>query len=686
MNRVFIFGLIALFGFSGESFSQVPVIKELLETGPMQRRDLSIPGSRIVINPYHYNKPGSEQVSTYTNRATLPLNIAYLLGTNNLEPRFGRQVQDMLVLFKKEGSGLQQASSYETSWAPHELGFSASYADGVKLTGTDFFFDENTVLRTLESVATGNYVIGGRIRGAATYHEAKNVMTVHHPNGFTYGIACNRLLKNIRYYASENDLKKEENPLPGSEGAAWWAAEINNVDKAVIGVTIQLQTVKELSLINMVKKAATDNSASRALQRQARFWNRFLSEKVPHPLSFELTAVPAKGVTANDVRLAYYKAWVFLAQSVMKPDPAFPYWQIVTGKPSMWDEGHSKAPFSASWESFVGMQLYRYIDPAVCWSALKGLLSLVDEQGMLGGESLPSKKAETAWALYAQTHDKKSLREVYPAIKRYLNWRITQPRWIHKDATRPENKDAEFVVAALKDIQFARQIAAALSLSEEATEWNRKYDAFYQQYLQWFWSTPNALPVQHYATDKRRGGHPVQITTGLYIDELSGSYLDGMMRLFYDYYNSSRLFAGFNAPKYPDVNYTVYGLINKGHLPAAKGVLESNIRDIVSTGPFFAESYSNAGDRPLPAGVRPSLFGMASLIDFVLLKNNFFYQKGEPALVNLFNNRSGIEGICIGKKRLNIMHEQDSHVLNIAGSYAGKKAVLTDSTKIVVVK
>ena len=132
-----------------------------------------------------------------------------------------------------------------------------------------------------------------------------------------------------------------------------------------------------------------------------------------------------------------------------------------------------------------------------------------------------------------------------------------------------------------------------------------------------------------------------------------------MLGLFYKYYDTELPFAGFDAAKYPDMNYTVYGLIDKNKVTLARNLLEANIRDIVLTNSVFAETYRNGK----PSGVRPSIFGMASIIDFVLLKNNYFYQKGEPHVVNLFNTTSGVDGLCIRGKKLNVHHNSGETVI-----------------------
>ena len=44
-------------------------------------------------------------------------------------------------------------------------------------------------------------------------------------------------------------------------------------------------------------------------------------------------------------------------------------------------------------------------------------------------------------------------------------------------------------------------------------------------------------------------------------------------------------------------------------------------------------------------------------------ENNYFYQKGEPHVVNLFNTTSGVDGLCIRGKKLNVHHNNGETVI-----------------------
>lgn len=649
--------------------AQVPSCSDLKETGGLQRRDLSTIGSRMVINPYDFNvSPVKVTPSVYSNSPAIPLNIGYLTAHNSYketEKRFGREYKGVLEIRNRKDNGpLTEAVEFETAWYPHALSFCADYGGGNKISGNDYFYNDCTVIRAIEFNEKGKYILSGLIKGKSGF-DSKSKTILINSSDCKYAIGIGGLNeKYLRYYESSDDLKMQQNELQTADGARYWSYEINKRGNIYIAVSFLLASESDRELIDRTKEALSNKNARRAYERQLAFWNEFLKIRIPHPLNFNLSAVDAKGVSDRDIKDAYYKAWVLLAQNVLMPESAvYPYYQIVTGKASLWDEGHGSAPFSAAWESFVAMQLFAYVDVDIAWSSLKGMLSLVDSGGMLGGESLPSRKAFTAWTLYELSGDKESLKEVYPAIIRYLNWRITHPRWIYNGMTSENEKDAEFVVSAIHDMEYVIKIAGELGDDDAWAEWQKKRNDFIDKYKEWFWKTPQELPVQHVNHYKGRDTNPIQITTGLCIDELGGDYLESMLGLFYKYYDTNNSFAGFDAPKYPDIDFTVRGLLRKRKTVLAKGLMEATIRDIIRTNTVFAETYTN-DKLPLPGGVRPSIFGMAEIIDFVLIKNGYMFTNGTPSLINLYSNdRMGVDHIFYRGKYYNIQYEADCKVI-----------------------
>ncbi|HEY3284156.1 MAG TPA: hypothetical protein VGN26_17945, partial [Armatimonadota bacterium] len=363
--------------------------------------------------------------------------------------------------------------------------------------------------------------------------------------------------------------------------------------------------------------SASPDGFRRALRRSEALWNRWLA-KVPRPADFTLRQVDAKGVTPEAIRGTYYRAWVFLLGNLLPPMPenGYRFPQYSCGKPSLWPEGHPKASSSAQWESMIEMQLMALVDPTSAWDAYEGLMSLVDEQGTLGGEGLPSRHAQTAWVLYSLTGDRERLRRVYPAMKRLLLWKAADPRWIFKGSTAPGQKDSEFVVHALLDLGYARRITEALGLPAEASLWETKQRALAEDYRRWFWVEPRGLPYRLY--DERsgqrgdRGGSWTLQGLSLPPEILSPSQRDSLLA------NLRRLWSDIpflfpNLTKHPTYTLALRGVWRYGKPKEAVAMAETAMRDVVRAGEF-AETYTQSVT-PRPGGVQPSVFGAALLID-----------------------------------------------------------------------
>ncbi len=668
------------------SANAVPKSRDLKETGVNQRRDLSLPGSRIVINFFHFNSKLS--AVQYSNRPTIPLNVAYLTTQRNEDgvPRFCRAVPDLLMLLKNTGP-LETALtdslnalpvSYETEWMPHALPFSASYADGSQIKGTDYLYDEKTIIRKISFEGkNGKYYLAGKLHTytgkKGTVHARRGAVVVR-DNNINYAVAVNCPTDRVEFNSDTWSVPFDATLLPGKE--------------LIISVAFADKDESDERLLQRVNKPFEKNDVDLAFINREKYWDEFL-RKLPHPQNFNLTSVDAKGVTSEKLREAYYKAWVFTAQNMLPEDPeVFPYPQICAGKASLWDEGEVRAPFSASWESLFGIQFYAFIDPQTAWKAFKGMMSLVDQDGMLGGESLPSRKAQTAMVLYQLTGDRESLNEIYPALKRYMNWRIKITHWVFKENLPDENrKDANFAFSALIDMEHLHDIARILKLKKDADEWDVKRETLLRNCQQWFWETPTSLPEENYhiKTGKRSWGGTLWISPGLYVKGLKGDYLNGLLRRYTNEYKPDQGFAGYAMPKYPDISYTIYGLIKLGQLEKALGLLEVTLRDIVRSNTVFAEQY--IGSTLQPDGVRPSLFGSSSIIDFCLLMNGYKYDRGVPAGVILREGEGGVIHLPVKGKILNISIKDKAGSIRAWGSCLGTaKTFKAEKGEIIEIK
>ena len=547
------------------------------------------------------------------------------------------------------------ADRYETEWAPHELAFRAVYGDALALKGRDAFYSRNTVCRSIactQASADADIILGGRYTGEVAYDPSLGMLVVADSR---YSCAI-RLLgeptDEIVYYADYCDYLTGTRPLQEPPPFGYWQMRIEPARYIGEGLHLlvafpgPLETVEVLvrELGAMSPGESPRQHIAERRQQHERFWDGFL-DKVPAPSRFSLDHVSPQGITPEQVEAQYYKAWIFLASNVLEvsPEAGYPYPQLCCGKPSLWGSGAHEAPYSAAWESLFAIQLYAYIDPDVAWEAFKGLMSLVDASGMLGGESLPSRKAQTAMILYELTGDLASLRSVYPSIRSYLRWRVDNPRWILGAINDPHSKDSEFVVSALIDISYFMQIAQLLGIEEEIPLWQETYTALLQDYKAWFWDTPGGFPHQYYdvATGIRKPGCTSWVLTGVHLPSLEAPYADSLIRRFQAEFDPSKPFGGLAYPKHPDVSFDIYGLIRLGYAEEARQLIEVCIRDVTKSG-FFAEQY-DVEDIPHPTGVRPSIFGCAQLIECVLLKNGYRLELGKPYRMDMFEEQGLVE-------------------------------------------
>jgi hypothetical protein len=547
------------------------------------------------------------------------------------------------------------AIRFETEWAPHELAFQAVYRNQMTLEGRDYFYSTNTVCRSItcaQEASGADIILGGRYTGQLTYDPGLAMLVVK-DRRYTFAI---RLLgehvEGMVYYANYCDYLSGTRALEEPPQYGYWQTRIKSVRSTGEGIHLlvsfpgPLETaeslVRDLSASSL--RASVNERLAEKREQNERFWNGFL-KKVPSPSLFSLDHVPSKGVTPGQTEEQYYKAWIFLASNVLdvSPEAGYPYPQLCCGKPSLWGSGAHEAPYSAAWESLFAIQLYAYIDPDLAWEAFKGLMSLVDPTGMLGGESLPSRKAQTAMILYELTGDINALRSVYPSIRSYLRWRVDNPRWILGSINNPNSKDSEFVVSALIDISYFIRMAELLGMQDEIPIWQETYAELLQNYKAWFWDAPGGFPNQYYdtATGARNPGWTSWVLTGVYLPSLETPYAESLINRFLGEFDPSKPFGGLAYPKHPDINFDIYGLIQLGFLEEARQLVEVCIRDVTMSG-FFAEQY-DVEDKPHPTGVRPSIFGCAQLIECVLIKNGYRLENGKPYRMNLFHEQGLVE-------------------------------------------
>jgi len=573
----------------------------------------------------------------------------------------------------------REASACRTEWTPHQLKFFAQFPETLLLDdhGTsipqpagiearDLLLDENTVLRRLQIPESASWwSLAGRYKGYANWGEDCRTLTIESTT-YTAAIALsyNVRASNAVFYDSLLPLLAGDpgSSVPTSQNG-YWAIDLTTDGQGhkSISVGISFAPAGDLGQAADAARAAVAADFDELSTARERWWDDYLA-RVPRPLQFDIRSVDPLGVSADDVRKAYYKAWAFLGANSLPvmPETNFHFRQVPAGKPSMWQDGHPRARATASWDSLFAMQLQAYTEPDLAWEAYEGLMTLVDETGRLGGESLPSRKAQTAWILHEVTPQPERLARVYPHLKRHLLWEHDNPRWIHKQHDFADEKDADFVVSLIIDMGHMARIAEALQNLEDVAFWRTKADKLFANYKRWFWKTPDATPVQIYfaGSERRALGNGLWVLSGLALPELQKSpELDGMWRLFDRIYRPDHTFGNFYLPKYPEMNFLVTGLLQRNRATEAAQIANICVRDVTRAN-MFAEQYG-IGAFPDPDGVRPSAFGAALLIDMLWLKNGVRMDLGRPLPVKLPGECGGVANLQVRGQELTFVYPGD---------------------------
>lgn len=668
---------------------------ELEMTGPGQFRWLTVKNSRIVLNPYDFKESTTEVQQS--DAPELPLAAGYFAhNTVAILP-------DLLFVYGRgkgssggtqSGEGLVASVKHRIAWRPYALDFDASWSSGTRIQGFDVFHDANSVTRLIRVSDTpigspdgAEIVVGGAYDGDPAFDQSNGVLTITGTE-MSYAIALGAG-RTVRYYATRPDLQAPGPELehPGDHG--YWAVDLAGTDQA-IGIGFAYRG-EDADVAARAQQASTLSGAD-ADRTSRRDDIGTMLDRVPRPKSFALPDVPSNGVTAKDVQIAYYRAFTFFQLNVLPPAPevGYDYPQVATGKPSAWNFGADDARASASWDSLLAIQYYAYVDPETAWLSFQGLMSLVDSEGRLGGESLPSRKAQTAWILYAVTGDRQRLSSVYAQLRRYLLWAEANPRWILGDYDVADEKDLEFVASLLVDFDYARQIADVLGNTSDAAFWQHHRAALLARCTSWFFPGGGEILQHHYTNHSNgdSGGNTLWVTTALHVRGLGGSERKSLLKRFDSAFDPKKPLCGWYDPdvKAPDVTYTAYGLIDVGRATTASEFVQGMLRGIVASR-SFAEVYSiDANRTPIGTGVRPSTFGPFNIIDFVWILNGFRGDYGQPAFIILPTTDGGIDGLhTLGVQYSYQANAKEGQVIASGPAiHGGKRSVLRASVGKVV--
>lgn len=490
------------------------------------------------------------------------------------------------------------AVSFSRRWHPTVLSTAAEFPGKSAAVLTDRIVSPHTVERRLRYRSSAGLVLAGRC-DAATFSPNGDLRLCADGVSFKLTISTHPAL---RFYPDALAFFSGRGTTVPDAQTRFWSAELPPC-AADDGLSLRF-----------TEDAAPAEAIQTARERRRSF-ARWL-EQVPAPRRFSTGAL-SDSPSPETARRAYYTAWAQLWADILPAGKAGgSAGCITTGKASLWAYGAPETPYAASWETFYGLMLLSYPDPEHAWDMYLSYMRQTDENGMLGGESLPSIKARTARQLYSRLPDRKRLSEVLPALERYLQWRLRNLRWIYLNRTpNREEKDLDFAVAALVDISHLIAICRELSLEDKAVFWEERAGWLFHNFSNWFFA-PGAAPAQYYYSDsgRREAGIPLVVTKALCLPQLLADQRQALLTLFDSVFDPNLPFGGFSHVKMENMSYTLHGLWISGRQDTARQLAAITVRDIIRSG-FFAEEYLLSGADALPSGVRPSLFGCTLLID-----------------------------------------------------------------------
>lgn len=621
-------------------------------------------------------------------------------------------------------SGLTTASGVDYAWTPADLTMTGHYDAGTVTTHE--FFDSERVdafVRTIDAQLQARTVIAaGAFEGSGTsYDAATHTITIRGTDA-TRSIALPETATPV-FYSSLLGLQSASGASAAPSGTTgYWAVELPGDAVSTIGVAWAVNAGSGFEA-DAPATSRADATAARSRQEASlahwqQFWDGYMA-RVPAVEDFSIQRVADGGVTAQQMEHFYYKAWVGLQMNVLPktPETGNQYTQVGTGKPSLWMHGTPGTRNVASWDSLLGMQQLVYTDPENSWQSFIGMMSSVSMTGAaptdtngvgtdsapvigaLKGESLPSRKAQTAWILYSVTGDRGRLESIADSLYANLVWSSHNMRWIYGSNNYTDERDSEFVASLIYDLKFGVRVADLLGDTDKAQQFASMITSLTHDYEQWFFPQTTAPNGQSYETVQKvyldhlqsgsgcpwsdasqadyyneagqcvKAGWSFYTTTALVADQLGEGYKSKVMQRFLRDYDPAQQLAGLGslAVKAPDMQLITYGLLDEqgwtGHSrddlrDAATVIVNSMNRDIVLSG-WFAEVYQASGDhsaggKPIASGVRPSLFGISNYIDGVWIANGYRFDEGTPTFVRLPGATGGVTGLTYLGKPLDV--------------------------------
>lgn len=605
-----------------------------------QHRWLSYPGSRLSINP---NPNNDVTVPAGPMNNLLSLNLGGWFGTATKVLNNTIQTQVAPI-----GGTAGSASSVNTTWSPYKISFNSQYNNpsGSGLSGYDFFYDsDSTIVRVMQVTGSAgiDLVLGGSVNGSGgAQWDGTNKVILVSDTSYYYAMQVVALSG-----SSLTPVQLVETP---TFSGSTWSYKKTILSGEYLGVSFGIASASEGSSVAITRaKNAFSQPVATSLANTKSYMDGLLRQ-VPKPLVWGINSVnnsvDAFGVTPTQHKNAYYAAWTFLVSNYMKALPenstSYNYPQVMTGKPSLWNNGHPANPGTAQWDSLMGYQMLSFIGNStmkdIAWQSLQGLMSTVDAGGSIGGESLPARKAETAWILYKNTDNLTNLSNIYASVKNNLLWEEANPRWILPGVhDNPFEKDLLFAGSWTFDANYAIKIANALGLTSDVTLWQNKITTMQNNMRSWFFSNSPSIN-EYFFTDTliKNTGKDSMIIPALGAPNLPSDMLSTLKNYFMSIHNPNRINDNFTDMKYPDANLTAYGLLDNSGQLQANQYIQATLRDAIRAG-GFSEIIFDGGGVPANNGVNPGVFSAAHIVEFTWLSNNMRIDSGVPTAFT-FNN------------------------------------------------
>lgn len=650
-----------------------PSASDLAETGPSATWFLSMPNSRIVLNPSSASNrcPGIDP-----GRTNAPLSLGYFYGAN---PGV-RCLPEVIDLKERRADGtVANATSIARRWLPYQMTTTATYGDG-QVEASDSMYSPDTVLRSAtvtQAPANATAEVRVHVSGTPTWDAGTRTLAVT-AGGLSYAVAL-PADGAVSFYADEASYEAGTTSAAPSDGG--YVAVALTTDQAPANTLLTIAppgTSASTVAAQLPDADARDGAAHTVAVREHE--DDVLLKQVPRPQSFDVRNVDAQGVTADQVRAQYYKAWLYIEHQILPemPESGFPYPQLPVSKGSTWDYGGAPAQYSIGFESMESIRWLAYVDPDLAWSAYKGLLTRVRPDGSLGGEVAPTRYAETALILYELTGDRQALQADYAPLKRYVDWANTNLRYFFGSYDYPGEIDANFSSYVMADDEHMAQIAKILGEDADVAHWQDAEADVWNRTKTALWPTsPTQEPNEFYfpgdPTCAPRGGCggftmlrggllAGDLVTGPWEQSLYARYL-----LSYDPTTGKPVHIFINDSKGTDVDLVMWGLMKRGERAVASGDVNSWVRDMVKS-EAFSEMYTAGGPTGITHyGVFPSSLGPSGLIDFVLLKNGYETETGQPTFYDLDGADGGVSNVLVRGTTLSSSLDSARHTVSLNG-------------------